>query len=206
MRIVLTSLLLLLPVVAPAAAPGILHVFGYDWSVPNSADWTIDRAGGVPVLHLITPRNPLPGPRRPIQFALADTPAWSNVTVEADVQPLDRSLMIVFSYRDAAHFNYAHLSIDTGLQQPMQNGVFHVYGGERVRISAPEGPPAFAASRRWYHIRLQHNGETGAVSVTVDGKAIPALHAVDVSLLSGKVGVGSFDETADFRNVRISAN
>jgi hypothetical protein len=42
--------------------------------------------------------------------------------------------------------------------------------------------------------------------VTVDGKAIPALHAVDLSLTSGKVGLGSFDETGDFKNVRISGS
>jgi hypothetical protein len=30
-------------------------------------------------------------------------------------------------------------------------------------------------------------------NVTVDGKAVPALHAVDVSLGAGKVGIGSFE-------------
>jgi hypothetical protein len=37
----------------------------------------------------------------------------------------------------------------------------------------------------------------------VDGKPVPALHAVDLSLPTGKVGIGSFDETGEFKNVRI---
>jgi len=113
-------------------------------------------------------------------------------------------MLIVFAYRDEAHFDYAHLSIDTGVKQPMHNGVFHVYGGERVRISADRGPAAFSATGRWHHVKFMHDATTGTAGVTVDGQAIPALTAVDLSLGPGKVGIGSFDETGEFKNVRIT--
>ncbi len=87
----------------------------------------------------------------------------------------------------------------------MHNGIFHVYGGERVRISAERGPAAFATSGRWYHVRLVHDSTAGTVEVTVDGRAAPALRAVDLSLGPGKVGVGSFDETGAFKNIKITA-
>jgi hypothetical protein len=86
----------------------------------------------------------------------------------------------------------------------VHNGIFHVYGGERVRISSERGPAAFAVSGRWYHVKLIHAAATGTVAVTVDGRSLPALEAVDRSLGSGKYGLGSFDETADFKNLRIS--
>lgn len=180
-----------------------LNVFGYSWTVPNASDWKIDRDTDTSVLHLVAPRGPLPGPRRPIQFALAGTPDFRQVTVEADVRPLGRSLIFVFAYCDPAHFDYVHLSIDRATQQPVHNGVFHVYGGERVRISSQAGPPAFPQTNHWYHIRMTHDGRSGSVDVTVDGQSIPALHAIDLSLRSGKVGIGSFDETGDFKNVKI---
>jgi hypothetical protein len=113
--------------------------------------------------------------------------------------------MIVFAYRDEAHFDYAHLSTDTGAQQPVHNGIFHVYGGERVRISTEQGPAAFPVNRRWYHAVLTHDPAAGTVSVTVDGRELPALRAVDLSLGPGQVGIGSFDETADFKNLKITA-
>ena len=147
-------------------------------------------------------RRAMPG-IEPIQFALADVVNYGTLIFDLDVKPLGGSLLIVFAYRDAAHFDYAHLSVDPGMKQPVHNGIFHVYGGERVRISSEQGPAAFAASGRWYHVKLTHDATTGSVSVTVDGRPVPALEAVDRSLGPGKCGFGSFDETGEFKNVKI---
>lgn len=196
--------LLMLAALAAGAAD-TLEIFGRHWTVRVASDWKTTEEQGTPVLRLEQNRGPLPGPRRPIQFALSDTPYTDGVTVEADVMPLGKSLMIVFAYRDEAHFDYAHLSTDMGAKQPVHNGIFHVYGGERVRISSEQGPASFAATGRWYHVRLTHDAKDGSVRVTVDGKAVPALVAVDKSLGGGKIGFGSFDETAAFKNVRIQA-
>jgi hypothetical protein len=199
------KLLALLVVAAAAAnAADTLDVFGRQWSVPVASDWKVDQEDGTQVLRLVRNRGPLPGPRRPIQFALADPGTYGRVTVEADVEPLGASLMIVFAYRDEAHFDYAHLSIDPASEQPVHNGIFHVYGGERVRISSDRGPASFSARSRWYHVKLTHDAKTGAVDVTVDGRAVPSLQAVDLSLGPGKTGVGSFDETGVFRNITIT--
>ena len=185
------------------AAADRIDAFGYHWTVPAPSDWKIEEEAGVSVLRLIAPRGPLPGPRRPIEFAVAETPEFRSVTLDLDARPLGRSLIVVFAYRDAAHFDYAHLSIDPATKQPVHNGVFHVYGGERVRISSEAGPAAFAATNRWYHVRLAYDGKSGAVQVTIDGRPISALHAIDLSLSSGRVGIGSFDETGDFKNLKI---
>jgi hypothetical protein len=195
------ALLLLAASLLPAADN--LQVFDHQWSVPTGSDWEIQKENGAFVLHMKTGREPLSsGPRRPFQFALAETQPFGKVTVEADIRPLKRSVIIVYAYRDPAHFDYAHISTD--IKAPVHNGIFHVYGGERVRISPEGGPAAFPAINRWYHVKLVQDGTTGAVDVTVDGKAVPGLHAVDLSLTAGKVGIGSFDETGDFKNVKIT--
>src|SRR5260370_15729913 len=134
-----------------------LTVFGHEWTVPVASDWKIDRADGVEVLRLAEHRGPLPGPRRPIQFALRDFAEYGNLTFEADVKPLGGSLLIVFAYRDDAHFDYAHLSVDPGTKQPVHNGIFHVYGGERGRINSQQGTSACASSRRLCHRRRAHH-------------------------------------------------
>jgi hypothetical protein len=196
------KLWLIVFVVASAlAARDKLQVFGSTWTVPDASDWKIETIDGTPVLELLHARGPLPGPRRPIQFALAETPELQHATVDLDARPLQKSLIIVFAYRDAGHFDYAHLSTDAAAAEPHHNGIFHVYGGERVRISPEDGPSAFAATQRWYHVRLMTDAQSGAVQVFVDGRTIPALHAVDLSLRGGKIGLGSFDETAEFKNV-----
>jgi len=190
---------------AMAGAADTVKIFGHEWSVPVAADWTVDQEDGAAVLRLTEHRGPLPGPRRPIQFALADVEYSGRVMVEGDVKPLGGSLLIVFAYRDAAHFDYAHFSVDTGTKQPVHNGVFHVYGGERVRISSEQGPAAFSARGHWHHVKLTHDARTGRVSVTVNGEAMPAIEAVDMSLGGGRVGIGSFDETGVFKNISITA-
>lgn len=201
----LKAIIIVLATVCVLGATGTLQVFSHQWTVFDPSDWKIETEGDTPVLRLQTGREPLPGPRRPFQFALAsDTEDYSQVTVEADIRPTKRSCIIVFAYRDKAHFNYAHLSTDTGTKQPVHNGIFHVYGGERVRISSEAGPAAFPETNRWYHVKLVHDGTTGTVDVTVDNHPVPALHAVDLSLKGGKVGIGSFDETGDFRNVKMT--
>jgi len=189
--------------VATAGAAGSIDVFHRQWTVPEPSDWNISGDGDAQVLTLQHARNPLPGPRRPIQFALTPIEPYRTLTLEADVQPWQLSLIIVFAYQDEAHFNYAHLSVDTGVKQPVHNGIFHVYGGERVRISSTRGPSAFPVTKKWYHVTLTHDAVAGTVDVSVNGEPIPALHAVDVSLGAGRLGLGSFDETGEFRNVKI---
>ena len=198
-------LLLAFSLFALAASGDEIQVFGRKWTVPAAADWKVDAGPGGEVLRLAAPRGPLPGARRPIQFALADTASPGRVTVEADMRPTggSLSLLIIFAYRDAGHFDYAHVSRDTAGKEPHHNGIFHVYGGERVRISPERGPSGFDQSDRWRHVVLVYDPGSGVVRVTVDGIAIPALEAVDVSLGAGRVGIGSFDETGEFRNVRI---
>jgi hypothetical protein len=195
-------LALLLPLAAAAFASDNIEVFGHTWTVPISSDWQIEKESSGPVLRMLVAR-PQTQPRRPSQFALAQTPDFERVSVEAEVKRLGGSLIIVYAYRDPSHFNYAHLSVDEGTKQPVHNGIFHVYGGDRVRISPERGPAALPSQDEWYKVRLTHDAATGRVEVTVNGEKLPSLQAVDMSLGAGKVGIGSFFETALFRNVRI---
>jgi hypothetical protein len=190
-----------------AAADTAIHTigaFGLRWRVPIAADWKIENS----VLELLVPR-PSTQPRRPTQFAVAETPDYMKVTVEAEmkkepaaVRNRHTSLMIAYAWRDPDHFNYAHLSVDSSEAQAVHNGVFHVDGGDRVRISPREGPGSLL-EEKWYKVRLVYDGRSGEVTVWVDGKTSPSLHAVDKTFQAGRVGIGSFFDMGSFRNVKI---
>ena len=175
-----------------------IEAFGKQWQVPIQADWKLEQDA----LKLLVAR-PSTAPRRPTQFALADTTPYTQVTIEADVKRLGGSLILVYAYRDENHFNYAHLSRDRSDKVPYHNGIFHVYGGDRVRISSEAGEAALP-SEDWHHVKLEYDGTTGLVQVFVNGKTTPALKGVDLSLGVGRVGIGSFFETAEFKNVVIN--
>jgi hypothetical protein len=196
MRIVL----LLLLVVAAVAAADMIGAFDYRWNVGRASDWSVENG----VLRLLVPGEPPPGaPRRPQKIAIAETPAFRRVTVEAEVRRAKRSLIIVYAWQDDSHYNYAHISSDTAAITNVHNGMFHIFGGERVRISPLEGEAALP-TQEWTPVKLVFDGDSGRCYAEVNGKRNPSLEAVDLSLRYGRVGLGSFDETGDFRGVRIT--
>ena len=198
----------LIALAAACQAADTLDAFGLRWSVPIGADWKVEPVEGVPTLNLLVPR-PSEKPRRPTQFALAETPDYRAVTVELEVKKEPQalrnrrnSIIVVYAYQDADHFNYAHLSDDYGARSPHHNGVFHVDGGDRVRISSTEGP-ATLTEEKWYMLRLVFDGKTGSVDVFCDGKTSPSLHAVEPKFQAGRIGIGSFFDTGQFRRLSI---
>ncbi|MEZ5355212.1 MAG: hypothetical protein R2762_21475 [Bryobacteraceae bacterium] len=188
---------------------GSIDAFGLRWRLPVASDWKLESVDGVPTLQLLVPR-PSTKPRRPSQYALAETADYAQLTLEfeakqepAALRNRHNSLMIVYAWRDADHFNYAHISVDAASKQPVHNGIFHVYGGDRVRISSEQGPAGFT-HEDWHKVKLVYDASTHRVDVWVDGATSPSLQGVDMSLGAGKFGIGSFFDMGSFRNLKVS--
>jgi hypothetical protein len=186
----------------PSAAASI-EAFGYKWTIPMASEWIVEQEEGEPVLRLLAERPPEKA-RRPVQFALAETPPWQRLVLECEMRRIGGSMIVVYAWRDDTHFNYAHLSVDEGTKQPVHNGIFHVYGGDRVRISPEAGPAALPAENVWHKVQLKYDATTGMVAVKVNGQEMPSLKGVDLSLGAGRVGLGSFGNKGSFRRVKIS--
>ena len=182
-------------------AADVLDVFGKKWEITTPAsDWAV----APNLLQLKVSSEPPAGqPRKPTHIALLDSKPYSKVTVEAEVKRNGRSVIIVWGWQNDSHYDYVHISSDTAVAQNVHNGMFHVFGGERVRISSLEGPGSLP-TQDWTPVKLVWDGETGHCYVEVNGKRNLSLDAVDLSLRWGRVGLGSFDETGDFRNVKIT--
>jgi hypothetical protein len=182
------------------AAPDSIGAFGEKWDVQSAADWV----AGDNLLQLKVSAEPAAGqPRRPTKYALLESRPYSKVTMEAEIKRNGRSLIMVYGWQDDAHYDYAHISVDAAATQNVHNGMFHIFGGERVRMSSLDGPGSLP-TQDWTPVKLVFDGETGRCYVEVSGKRNPSLDAVDLSLRWGRVGLGSFDETGDFRNVKIT--
>lgn len=186
-----------------AAVPALaeeIAVFGRRWQVISASDWKVEED----VLHLMTARPQQASPRRPVQFALARTEPLARFTLEVEVlrrQPKG-SLIIVYAWQRDGYFNYVHLSDDPAARVEVHNGIFHCFGGDRVRISPLEGPGALAGPG-WRKVKVAYDGAKGLAEAWVDGQTSPSLRAVDLSLGAGRIGLGSFFDTASFRAFRI---
>lgn len=201
--------LLSLPLAAAAAqrvaAAERIQAFGLPWSAPIGADWKVAQVDGVETLSLLVARPQQKDPRRPFQYALAETEPLGGFSLEVEVQPgkPGESLVIVYAWRDYEHFNYVHLSVDAASFQPVHNGIFHVYGGDRVRISREEGPGTLPDGN-WRAVKVVYDASTGIVEAAVDGKTSPSLRGADLSLGAGRIGLGSFFNTANFRKFKLT--
>lgn len=174
------------------------------WQFPFSEDWVVLFENGNQFLHMIRARDPRV-PRRPMQFALQRNLRVGSFSFHARVRRLGKSLIVVFGYTDTLHFYYAHLSEDRGSTQPVHNGIFKVDGGPRVRIAGLDAPPALPDGG-WHRVHIVRDAVTGKITVWSDVSLDPLFTVTDRAFVCGKIGIGSFDETADFDDVEIESS
>ncbi len=174
------------------------------WQFPFPEDWVIRSDGPLNYLHMLRNREPLV-PRRPMQFALLKDVNVGSFTFQARVRREGSSMMIVFNYVDTLHFYYTHLSKDPGAKVDVHNGLFIVDGAPRHRIAGLEATPVLPDTN-WHTVRVHRDVHSGSIEVFVDGESQPRFSVVDHTFSCGRVGIGSFDETGDFADVRLTSN
>ena len=183
--------------------PAITEARGLaDFDLDGSGSWKI--AGDTLVLEKAgTPGGPI---RRPAAIAILKGQPLVNLTMRVDVKstaPVDldvRDVLLIVGYQSPTQFYYVHLSRKTDL---VHNGIFLVNNADRKRLDTTVAR-APLTDQDWHRVRLERNVTTGSIQVFFDADTTPVLTAVDRTLLSGRVGVGSFDETGEFRNLEVA--
>jgi hypothetical protein len=182
--------------------PGLKRAADLDqFELDGSGEWKI-LDGKLILSKAGVPAGPI---RRPAALAILKGQPFSEVQVDLDLRSLAgvelprRDLDLVFGYQSPQRFYYAHLSAVT---DNVHNGIFLVDNSDRRRIDDGKGIPRLI-DQEWHHVRLKWNGVTGQGLVYFDSSPEPILSASDRSLTSGLVGVGSFDDTGEFRNIEV---
>lgn len=175
-----------------------------DWMLDGSGSWNISD-GKLILTKAGRPSGPI---RRPAALAILNTEPLRRVTMQAQIKstaPLDvirRDLVLVFGYESPTRFYYVHLSATT---DAVHNGIFLVADADRRRIDDGKGEPQLK-DQAWHRVRLVRDGSTGRIEVFVDDSTAPALSAVDTTIRAGRVGLGSFDDTGEFREVIVTGS
>lgn len=171
------------------------------WEIDGSGVWTISE-GKLVITKAGVPSGPI---RRPAAFAILNMKPLQSVTVDADIRstaPLDvirRDLDFVVGYESPTRFYYVHLA---GINDSVHNGIFLVDNADRRRIDSGTGKPQLRDSL-WHHVRVERDGASGRISVYAGQSKVPVLQAVDKTICCGRVGLGSFDDTGEFRRITI---
>jgi hypothetical protein len=105
-----------------------------------------------------------------------------------------RDLCVFFGYQDDAHLYYVHLGKRT---DDHANQIFIVNDAPRTKISQ-QTTAGIPWDDEWHNVRVVRNVETGSIAVFFDDMADPVMTATDLTFRSGRVGIGSFDDTGHF--------
>jgi hypothetical protein len=174
------------------------------------SQWTLDGSGAWDVREgalLLTKAGTLGGPiRRPAALAIFNSPPLGRLTYEVDVRSEEpvtlevRDVNLILGWQSPSKFYYVHLSARV---DAVHNGIFLVNDADRKRLDTPTSKPQLT-DMNWHRVKIERDPATGRIAVFLDGASTPALEATDKTLTSGRVGVGSFDETGQFRNIVVT--
>jgi hypothetical protein len=177
-----------------------------DWKPLTPSRWSF--AGSE--ARQLRPGSRPSGVNRPYEYALVRNHRAGSFDFRAQVRverpgPVaERDVVLVFGYRSATQFAYAHLSDDR--TSYAHNGLFVVDRADRRRIDdqydLKAAPPAIT-DRAWHDVRLVHCAGQRATWLFVDGHTQPLMTATDSAVGPGLLGFGSFNDFGRVRDVRI---
>jgi len=175
------------------------------WSPTDANAWKVDKVDGKTVYNQFKRRSKYNPPHRsPYNIALLNDVNVSSFVLDAKVKSTiadygHRDVCMFFNYKDPAHFYYVHFGKKA---DPHANQIFIVNESARKMISTKttKGTPW---DDEWHHLRVVRNAKTGDIKVYFDDMKKPVMLANDKHFTSGKIGIGSFDDTAVWDEVTV---
>jgi hypothetical protein len=176
------------------------------WYLTIPGDWKIVDGHGNHVLRLDKAGPVGANPRRPVKLALWKAGCVGSFDLEVRLKrdPIvqtEGDVLVIFGFQDKLHFYYAHLSSDDG-NVAVHNGLFRVNGGDRQRIAGTGARPALP-DEGWHRVRVSRNVQSGEIKLFLDDDTEPRFQVNDRTHGYGLVGVGSFDNTGEFDDLRL---
>jgi hypothetical protein len=174
------------------------------WRSPDPAAFRIEPLDGGHVLHQFQQANVQTPVRSPFnRLVVRDVVVGScqlDVKFKSTARDYPhRSLVLFFGYQDPAHMYYVHFGQRT---DDHANNIFIVNDAPRVKIST-ETTPGTPWDSEWHHGRVIRDVESGKTEVYFDDMTKPVMTAVDKTFTWGRAGIGSFDDTGMFDDVRL---
>lgn len=145
-----------------------------------------------------------PPQRSPFNFALVKDVNVGDFILDAKCQSTvkdynHRDMCLFFGYQDAAHFYYVHLGKKT---DDHANQIFIVNNEARKKIST-KTTDGTNWDDEWHQIRIVRTVADGKIEVYYDDLKTPVMTASDKTFTWGRVGVGSFDDTGNWTDVKL---
>lgn len=142
--------------------------------------------------------------RSPLNIALVKDLTVTDFVLQAKLQSTakdvpHRDMCLFFGYQDPAHFYYVHMA---KAADDHANQIFIVNGADRGKISSTttKGTPW---DDKYHDVKIVRLTGSGLIEVYFDDMKTPAMTAVNKFFAWGRVGIGSFDDTGNWAEVKM---
>ncbi len=174
------------------------------WQASDANAWKVIDTGEGKAYSQFRQSDYKPPHRSPLNFALVKDLVVGDLVLEArlrsTVRDYDhRDMCLFFGYQDASHFYYVHFGKKT---DDHANQIFIVNGAPRQKISTKTSQGT-RWDDAWHRVKVVRRIRDGSIEVYFDDMKTPVMTARDKTLLRGQVGVGSFDDTGDWTEVKV---
>ena len=178
-----------------------------EWRPNDPSHWRVVEKNGTTVYELTAP-SVQETVRAPTSWSL-----WAGYDVTSfefsgrmrcytDPAVDKRDICVFFHFQDPTHFYYVHFA---GSSDAVHNIIGLVNGADRVKInSEPEGRSvARMTDTAWHEFKVVCDAGSGEIRAYLDEMTTPILTARDRTLGHGLLGIGSFDDTGCFDDLRL---
>lgn len=177
------------------------------WEFSDPKAWKLDRILGSnePMIRqFMKASNYSPKHRSPLHQAILKDHQFGSFELTVIVRSTHesyghRDACLFFGYQNPNQFYYVHLGQAT---DPHCNQIFIVNHADRTKITLTtnEGTPW---DEDWHQVRIVRYVESGKIEVYFDDQTKPTMTAEDKTFAEGRIGIGSFDDTADWMKLRV---
>jgi hypothetical protein len=175
------------------------------WQFKDPLSWRFVEQEGQRVLsQFLKDSQYRPPHRSPLHMALWKDDSFGDFQFDCWLKSTHaeyghRDVCLFFGYQAPDQFYYVHLASE---MDDRANQIFLVNRSDRVKISETTSKGT-RWDDRWHHVRITREVASGKIAVYFDDLEQPVMTATDTTLGAGQFGVGSFDDTADFRRIEI---
>lgn len=174
------------------------------WEPTDPDAWRVVEEGGTHLLSLHAESDYEPPVRSPYNYALIEGLQVSDFVLEARVKSTSeqyghRDVCLFYHWQDPSHFYYTHLA---PAPDEHAHSIFLVNGEARVSI-AEERSEGVDWGDTFHTVRIVRDAEAGTTEVYFDDLSEPIMRASDEHFTSGRLGLGTFDDTALYDEVKV---
>jgi hypothetical protein len=175
------------------------------WEPTDAAAWKlIPLKSGDQAFSLFKQSNYKPQYRSPFNYALCKdleaTDFELTVTARSTAREYGhRDVVLVFGHQNPNQFYYVHVATKA---DDHAHQIFIVNNAARTKIST-KSTAGIKWTEDWHQLRVVRTVADEQIAVFFDDFKTPIMTAADKTFAHGRIGIGSFDDTADFDQVTI---